>query len=339
MKKGLLKKYINIIGRVITLLSIVFVGLAIYRLGFDFGLIKNVPAFLAAGLISAVFIAVGVFIQAIGWKTWLDFFAFPKGGATDTREAVSVYAKANIGKYMPGNVMHYVERNLFAVNTGASQLKVALSSVFEIATQVLVAMLAAFITSGEHVFLALDNMLSFDYRKVFVILITAAIICLIVLIVFVAVMLPKVKDGDKGIKGIIYKGSIVAKEYKISRFILTLVKAMLLYVSVMIIGGIVMVQLYGFMGGNPDFGQSQLIVSGYIVAWVLGFVVPGAPGGIGVREFVLTLVLGSVVGREMILTLMVVHRLITIVGDFIAYIFAGMFGNSKGDSGKGADKG
>ena len=63
-----------------------------------------------------------------------------------------------------------------------------------------------------------------------------------------------------------------------------------------------------------------LIISGYIIAWVLGFIVPGAPGGIGVRELVITLLLGSVVGESMVVTLSVTHRLITIIGDFMAYL-------------------
>lgn len=62
------------------------------------------------------------------------------------------------------------------------------------------------------------------------------------------------------------------------------------------------------------------MVSAYIISWVLGFVVPGAPGGIGVREFVLTLLLGKTVGAELILTLSIMHRLTTIIGDFMAYL-------------------
>lgn len=77
------------------------------------------------------------------------------------------------------------------------------------------------------------------------------------------------------------------------------------------------------------------LVAGYIIAWVLGFVVPGAPGGIGVREFVLTLLLGNVVGKELILTLSILHRLITIIGDFMAYVVRVFF--SKKNTGELTD--
>lgn len=45
-----------------------------------------------------------------------------------------------------------------------------------------------------------------------------------------------------------------------------------------------------------------------------------ASGGIGVREFLITILLGSVVGTELVLMLSVIHRLITIIGDFLAYL-------------------
>ena len=47
-----------------------------------------------------------VLIQIIIWKIWLFYFTKNK---ICTFDAQRVHAKANIGKYLPGNVMHYVE--------------------------------------------------------------------------------------------------------------------------------------------------------------------------------------------------------------------------------------
>lgn len=306
-KTDLIKKIINIVGRLITILSLVFVGYAIYKLlkNHDAHIkIENWPLFIFVGLLSAIMIAVGVYIQGTAWKSWLDFFVKKK---TDLKEALCVYAKANIGKYLPGNVMHYVERNLFAQKTGAPQASIALSSVFEIGSQVLIAIIIAVITAHDKIFKLLDQLLPQDWRKYSVILCVAGILVMAV-VIFVAWHIAAVKI-KKLLEG-----------YSIAGVVITLIKAMLLYMSVMIIGGIVMIVLYRYMGGRPDFRQCMLIISGYVIAWVLGFVVPGAPGGIGVREFVLVNVLGPVVGAQLIVTLMVVHRLITIVGDVVAYL-------------------
>lgn len=306
-KTDLIKKIINIVGRLITVLSLVFVAFAIWKLIKNNNSpieIKNWPFFILVGILSAVMIAIGVFIQGVAWKSWLDFFVKKK---TNTREALCVYAKANIGKYLPGNVMHYVERNLFAQKTGAAQTAIALSSVFEIGSQVLIALIIAVITAHDRIFKLLDEILTVDWRKYSLVLIIAGVI------IFAAIVAGAWILAAEKVKKLL-------EGYSIAGLVFTLIKAMLLYMSVMIIGGIVMIVLYHYMGGRPGAGECITIISGYVIAWVLGFVVPGAPGGIGVREFVLVNVLGSVVGAELIVTLMVIHRLITIVGDFIAYI-------------------
>jgi|GEM_PF-3307271 len=324
---GILKKIINIVGRLITIASIIFVCVAVYRLGFDFSVIENVPFFIMISAIGAVLIAVGVFIQGFAWKSWLDFFAHPKNRAgsepVDSKEAVCVYAKANIGKYLPGNVMHYVERNLFAKKSGAMQLQIALSSVFEIGTQVLVAMVACLVTSGDRVFSVLDAMLGADWRRIaMLVAIVLGVLCFFAILALILLInrVSSMSEKPSGIMGKLYVLVEVFKGYSVKDILLTLMKTMALYVTVMIIGGIVMAVLYVYMGGSLSFAAAVRIISGYIIAWVLGFVVPGAPGGIGVREFVLTMVLGSIVGQELILVLMVIHRLITIIGDFLAYL-------------------
>ena len=112
----------------------------------------------------------------------------------------------------------------------------------------------------------------------------------------------------------------ILKEYSWKKFVWTVFLAVIEYAVVLVSLGLIMVALYAYMGGKVTWDNGSLIVSGYVIAWVLGFVIPGASGGIGVRELVITLLLGSVVGAEMVLTLSVIHRLITILGDFLAYL-------------------
>ena len=116
------------------------------------------------------------------------------------------------------------------------------------------------------------------------------------------------------------KLAAVLKDYSWKKFARTAIFAIVEYAVVLVTLGLIMVALYAYMGGAVTWENGSLIVSGYVIAWVLGFVIPGASGGIGVRELVITLLLGSVVGAEMVLTLSVIHRLITILGDFLAYL-------------------
>ena len=347
--KKKIKKLINIAGRVITVLSLLFVVRAIYRLGFDLSAIKNIPEFIAVGLASSIVFATGVYIQALAWKSWLSFFAGkvpcgregkgadreecePGGRVSDpedmgdgngvsgisTKEALCVYARANIGKYLPGNVMHYVERNLFAARSGVSQSAVALSSVFEIGSQVAVALLVAFLSAGDTVFKMLDVLFGENWQRIALIAFGAG------LLLFAAAVCVAFRIFGEKLKKL-FSG------YSISGFILTLIRAMLLYLTVMLIGGCIMAVLYMHMGGSVTAHSLFVIISGYVIAWVLGFVVPGSPGGIGVREFVLTMTVGPVVGQELVLTLMVIHRLINIVGDFAAYLIQALVSKNGAD--------
>lgn len=344
-KKKLIKTTVNTLGRILMILSLVFVVRAVYRLGFDFSVISNVPSFVALCILGALIFALGVFIQGMAWKSWLDFFidmkrkaadgeetagrtadrtdgsgagsevrtdgsgagiAAGEVGRVDTREALCVYARANIGKYLPGNVMHYVERNLFAAKSGAPQSSVALSSIFEIGTQVAVALLLAFLCKGGTVGLLLDEIVPGWRNLIFVALAAGAVLFILALAIAIKVFGSRLKKLFSG--------------FRPSVFLLTLIKTMLLYVSVMLIGGLLMAVMFAYMGMPVTPHLLLQIVPGYVIAWVLGFVVPGAPGGIGVREFVLTVLLGFAADGRFIVTVMVIHRLVNILGDFAAYL-------------------
>ncbi len=307
-KKKRIKTIINTLGRILMVLSLIFVVRAIYRLGFDVSKISDPVSFILLAVTGAVVFAGGVYLQGLAWKSWLEFFT---GKKADPAEALGVYAKANIGKYLPGNVMHYVERNLFASKSGASQTALALSSVFEIGTQVAVALLLAVICRGGTIVTILDAARP-GWRKAALILAAAGI-----LVLAAGIVIAVKRFGDR-LKEL-------TKGYSIAGFFVTLVKTMLLYVSVMLIGGLIMSVLFGYMGTPIDASMVFMIVPGYVIAWVLGFVVPGAPGGIGVREFVLTMLLGPVIGGGLVVTVMVIHRFINIIGDFLAYLFQMLF--------------
>ena len=71
-----------------------------------------------------------------------------------------------------------------------------------------------------------------------------------------------------------------------------------------------------------DTGGSEiLLLTGiYAVAWVLGFVMPGAPGGLGVREVVLLAALDPLYGSATAVGLAVALRLVTTLGDGVSFL-------------------
>lgn len=298
------RKLFNNIGKILSAISVIFIIIAVIRLGIDFSYVSNWTEFLIV-LLACVVVKIGtVFLSGSAWVGWLSFFA---DEYVDRRQGILVYVKANIGKYLPGNVMHYVERNLFAQNLGISQKKMLLSTVCEIGGLVMIAFLMTVITSYDKlksIFLYIKDGADFFY-------IGAALLIAVILGFVIAIWL------------YIKKGRDFLKRYKKSDIIRTLVVCEFKYASVLISLGVLLLILYVYLTGELVTVDIALqIICGFIVAWILGFVVPGASGGIGIRELALTIILGPIMGTEVLLAIAVFHRLAMIVGDFLAYAIA-----------------
>ena len=66
--------------------------------------------------------------------------------------------------------------------------------------------------------------------------------------------------------------------------------------------------------------QMGLFLGTYLFSWIIGFITPGAPGGIGIREAVMVLMCGSFVRTETIMLYAVTMRIISTLGDVVAFL-------------------
>ncbi len=70
----------------------------------------------------------------------------------------------------------------------------------------------------------------------------------------------------------------------------------------------------------PGHGAGPLLpVAVFIVAWTVGFLTPGSPGGLGVREGLIVLGLGVTIGPGPALAAAILHRGISILGDLASF--------------------
>ena len=298
-----MKKYMKPVGNAISALSILFVLSVFVRTDFQFSFVSDWKGFLIACLLGVGIKTATVFLSANAWAEWLSFFAEKK---CSRREALRVYAKANIGKYMPGNVMHYIERNLFAKKLAVSQKKVAAYNATLVLTAFLLGVLFAYpaIREAFSESAAIKNALFFAPIAFGILFFVAALFCFF-----------NRKKCARAVKAHLKVG--ISK-----RFVRTLLFRMALYAAVLTGLGFIFVELYVYQGGEPSFMQSVSMIASYMAAWAVGFVVPGAPGGIGVRELALFALLKNTMGEHTVVTLGVWHRLITVIGDMAAYVVA-----------------
>jgi uncharacterized membrane protein YbhN (UPF0104 family) len=60
----------------------------------------------------------------------------------------------------------------------------------------------------------------------------------------------------------------------------------------------------------------------YALAWLLGFIVPGAPGGIGIREAVFVSLFGHALGDGLAAGVAIALRLMTTISDLLTFVIA-----------------
>lgn len=311
--KKAMKKYVKLMGNAVSVLSILFILAALFRTDFSVIPVTDWRGFLMI-CVTGVLLKTGtVFLSASAWCLWLEFFS---GRRCSRREALRVYAKANIGKYLPGNVMHYVERNLFAGKLGLTQKQIAAASMAEAASLLSAAAVVGGCMAYDNIWevfctilLKLPGMEKVSERQIRVFLAAgmaaAAVFLAVLLYVFYSRRKKEKISRNAGTNGNPAK---------------TFFFCFVIYAAVLTILGLLLVLVYSYWAGPPSFALAFQMTAAYMIAWVLGFVIPGAPGGIGVREMALTLLLFSAVGGEMIVSLSVVHRLLTVLGDFAAYL-------------------
>jgi len=71
---------------------------------------------------------------------------------------------------------------------------------------------------------------------------------------------------------------------------------------------------------HPAGGVGPMALTAiFTVAWVAGFLMPGAPGGIGIRDGILALGLGLFMGEGAALGVAVAHRAIATLGDVMTF--------------------
>ena len=290
---------LRLIGKILSVLSIGFVVYAICKMGLDFSFVNNVPLFVLVVLAGIGMKLLSMWLSATAWTQWLSFFSRTP---FEKRDARQVFLRANIGKYIPGNVMHFVQRNLFATDMGISQLQLAMSSVFEVMSYVAVALMVASLTAWDSMQTVLARYFG---DRLPVLGIAAACVALAIAAVLV-ILRKKIRTALAGYSG--------------KQFLKTLLKVIVLQLVTLLLLAAVMVLLVWYAQGTLNPGIAGTVVSTYVIAWVLGYIVPGASGGIGIREMALLLLLGPLLGEGLVLSLAMIHRLITIIGDFLGYL-------------------
>jgi len=297
-----MKKYIKIIGNVITVVAIIFVLKKLFQSDIDYSILLNKENILPV-VISAVLLSIIVILNCTPWKRLVYIIT---GTHIPFKNAVTVYTKSNILKYLPGNVFQYVGRNELAINLGIRHTDVAMATILDI----IMLILASFLIS---LVLLKGVILEVIYNYKNNLMMVLGIIIIVAIIVFI-ILLWRFKDE---LTAFLVRFLSVFKK----KNILSVLVCMLYYLVVTIVSSLLyMMVLLLVLKQDISSALFMDICGAYTLSWLIGFITPGAPAGIGIKEAVMMAITGGVLNQEAIVLSLVILRVLTIFGDVMSFV-------------------
>lgn len=282
-----MKNALSLIGKAFGLFGLIFV---VYKLFNEYSLnsfltslnsVKSIMVFLF--ILNYLSMLLGIF----SWHLMLNHYA--------KKSLVFIFsyyhfAKTEIAKYIPGNVFHFVGRQIIAEQIGIKQSEMAKISLLNS----LLLLIGTVLSASMLAFLSLD---------------------LNVMILFLLVVMILIALG------------IVLKIYPSFSFSLKFKMIFILILSVTLQGLMVGLIVFNQLNENMTLNVIYQIMGIYIVSWLVGFATPGASGGMGIREAAFIIIaeyLNVVLEIEIVIFAILLVRVINILTDMIVY-FSTMF--------------
>ncbi len=216
-----------------------------------------------------------------------------------------VFSRSYVGKYLPGNFLHYAGRQFLGRMCHIPHDLLMAASTCEIFFQIFTAAAIAFIGSAV---LPMET----DYRLILFI-VPAMLLLSSILILYSRPWRKRFSDRSPRLR---YLGRF-SQIGQIKFFMFPVVT----YGLHMVFIGL----LISFLArrlGTSDFNLTGVIhfTVIYTIAWTLGFVTPGAPGGIGVREALLTAQMSPLVGTSNAVLIALCLRFAALAGDIVLFL-------------------
>jgi len=195
--------------------------------------------------------------------------------------SIRTYGLAQLAKYVPGNIFHLASRQAIGVSDGLPGKPLAKSTILDLILEII---------SGVFFFiLVLPSFIpDFSEHYAFILFIFSFLLYLFTI--------KRWWNREIAIASIIYM--------------------IFLTIAALIFYGVLMV----ILPSNSLSHYSVLSILGaYVVAWLVGLVTPGAPGGAGIRELILYTLMHSWISQSDLLLAIIISRIITILGDCVFY--------------------
>lgn len=221
------------------------------------------------------------------------------------REALQIVTIAQFGKYIPGNIGQHIGRIVLAKRSGIDSAKTITSILLE----TLLLVVAAFLCSLAALELlpSISMMYGKSVQKSFAVLGAALLGCTFI---FIAISWSRhrLRHAADKLQKLITKQGIGLSASTLA-----------VHVTSFALGAASLTFIVFAMSSGAQLIHLSLFGI-YAIAWLIGFVVPGAPAGLGIREALLVFGLTPLYGADVAATSTAVFRLVTVLGDGIALL-------------------
>ena len=254
---------------------------------------------LLATMASATLIYAGLIaIQAFAWAKLAQYWQ-PNA---PTLPLFRLCARTQIAKYIPGNVFHIAGRWMGARRLGLPHAAIMAATVYELGG---LAIVSAFIALPG---LPVATSISFAFNLP---VLCAATTVLAVIFPFFVIKATGLLTKRQFFKAWPLQTTIVFKR--------GYVPAHFLFVVFFVATALLFAIWAKAVCPKSNLNQTPLLVFTFAFAWLAGFIMPGASGGIGVREAILSAALEHSAGPAEALIIAFGFRIITIAGDFLLF--------------------
>jgi hypothetical protein len=296
----------TVVGAAAAITALIFVALTFAR---NYAAVPAVTWSPLLGLAVAAAIAANIAVVALGSRAWWQLLR-GAGESMSERRAFVICGTAQIGKYVPGNVFHLVGRAALAVKEGVP-LPVAIAS---LTLETMLIVIVGAVVASPLLYARQAELRALLYPSMLAL--GLAVGALLLVVGVVAWKFPAEGSAAQWCRARL-KDTVVAAFRITNPRTLT---AVVLFdaATFILLAGSLFVVADSAWPGRLSLSPVDCI-SAFALAWVLGFVTPGAPGGVGIREAVLLVALGGTLGSGGAAALAIVSRLLSIVGDVATF--------------------
>lgn len=218
-----------------------------------------------------------------------------------------VYAKAWMGRYIPGTVTWIAGKVYMASSHGISKSRLAVSSLLEGGMQIIAVMVVSMLLLGFDPRL---NVIPPVYKGLMVL----CALCLLV------ILTPAIFNRIVGIAFKVLRGKAVHGELLINGK--SVVRSFFLYAAGSFILGLAEFFITRTIDPTIPWHDFWFIVGAFNIAGALGMLAIGVPSGLGVRDGAILLLLSTIMPKEIALAVTVTSRLWIAFADVVFFAFA-----------------